>query len=238
VAFGPWAALALSLGGSAAGAAVVFALARRWGRPLVERLVRSETVDHYTALFAAGSGVWLFLAFVIPFLPGDALCALAGLSPVSFRRFLVLSTLGRAPSTALSIVVAELSAGPTWVWPGAALALAAALGFALVNRSRAEAWLVRRAAAGTGPRGRRRPGAEDGPCAGIGGAFPPRTPPVSGPRGAAEWSVAEEVRPAPSLAQRRKSDTLDWPESGAFGRPGLAGRASRRLVGDDAPGFV
>jgi uncharacterized membrane protein YdjX (TVP38/TMEM64 family) len=243
-AFGSWAALALSLGGNAAGAAVVFALARRWGRPLVARLVQPDTLDRYTALFAAGSGVWLFLAFVLPFLPGDALCALAGLSPVPFRRFLVLATLGRVPSTALSIVlVAELSAGPAWVWPAAALALAAALGVAFVNRSRVEAWLVRRATAGTGPRGGRRAG--DGACAGIGGALPRRTPPGSGPPGAAGGPSAgrsvvteTEVRRAPAFSHRDVVDTLNWPESGALGRPRSAGRPSRGPAAEDAPGFV
>src|SRR5688500_11163165 len=62
LAFGPWAALALSLSGCALGTAAVFGLARRCGRPLVQRLVKAETIERYAAVLAARGGLWLFLA--------------------------------------------------------------------------------------------------------------------------------------------------------------------------------
>jgi uncharacterized membrane protein YdjX (TVP38/TMEM64 family) len=148
LAFGPWAALALSLAGCAVGAAVVFALARRCGRPLVRRLLKPHTLERYTGVLADRGGFWLFLVFAIPILPGDATCALAGLSSIPFQRFIVFSTLGRAPSTALAILLAaELSTAPAWAVPIAALALAAGFTVTLAHRSRIEAWLLRPAAA-------------------------------------------------------------------------------------------
>ncbi len=144
LAFGPWMALALSLGGCAAGAAVVFALARRCGRPLIHRLVTPSAAERYSGVLTSRGGLWLFLVFAIPFLPGDAVCALAGLSSVSFRRFLTVSTLGRVPSTALAIALAaELSAAPAWAVPAVALAVAAGLTLAFGYRRRVEAWLLR-----------------------------------------------------------------------------------------------
>ncbi len=102
LAFGPWMALALTLGGVAAGSMVVFALARRWGKPLVRRLLKPQTIERYTGVLAARGGLWLFVIVAIPVLPGDAVCALAGLSSISFRRFIAASTLKhlveRAPS--------------------------------------------------------------------------------------------------------------------------------------------
>lgn len=146
VAFGPWVAFGLSLGGCTTGAAAVFLLARRYGRSLVQRLLAPPTIERYTGVLTARGGLWLFLVLAIPVLPGDAVCAIVGLSSMSFRRFLAVSTLGRALSTALAIgVAAELSAAPAWATPIAALAIAAVLTIAFAHRSRVEAWLLRSA---------------------------------------------------------------------------------------------
>jgi uncharacterized membrane protein YdjX (TVP38/TMEM64 family) len=148
LAFGPWAAFALAMGGCTTGSTVVFALARRCGRPLVQRLLTPQTLDRYTGVFAgggAGGNLWLFLVFAIPVFPCDAVCPLAGLSSISFRRFITVSTLGRMAATALTILLAaQLSTAPTWATLIAALTIAAALALALAYRSRVEAWLLRR----------------------------------------------------------------------------------------------
>ena len=144
LAFGPWLALALSLGGCAAGAAIVFTLARRFGRPLVQRLVPAGTIDRYAGVLAARGGLWLFVAIAVPVFPGDAICAMAGLSCISFTRFMALSTVGRLPATALGIFLAtELTAAPGWVVPVVLVGLAIVVVAALSHRSRMEAWLLR-----------------------------------------------------------------------------------------------
>jgi uncharacterized membrane protein YdjX (TVP38/TMEM64 family) len=145
LAFGPWPALGLSVAGTAAGSLVVFVLARRWGRPLAERLAPAETIDRYTAVVSAGGGIWLALVFLVPVLPGDAVCAVAGLSRLSLGRFLVLSTLGRLPVTALTVFLAAgLATGPVWLGPATVLVAGAALALAVALRPRLEAWLLRR----------------------------------------------------------------------------------------------
>ena len=148
LAFGPWAALGLSLGGCALGAAVVFALARRCGRPLVQRLVKAETIERYAGVLAERGGLWLFLAVAVPVFPGDAICAMAGLSSISFLRFMVVSTLARVPSTVLGIFLATelaeaLPAAPGWVLPAALAGLGAVAMALLAQRSRMEGWLLR-----------------------------------------------------------------------------------------------
>jgi uncharacterized membrane protein YdjX (TVP38/TMEM64 family) len=198
LAFGPWAALALSLGGCAAGAAFVFALARRGGRPLARRLLDPRTLERYTGVLTAQGGLWLCLVFAVPFLPGDAVCALAGLSSVSFRRFLVLSTLGRVPGTALAVALAAgLSAAPGWAVAAAALGAGAVLAVAFGNRRRVEAWVLRGTTAGPAPavaRGLAPPAAAPGEPAGggagaVGGV--PRRPRMTGPPAAPGWATAE-----------------------------------------------
>ena len=151
-AFGPEAALALSLGGMLAGAAVVFALARRWGRPLALRLVGRDAFDRYVGIVGSRGGLWLFLALLVPVLPGDAICALGGLSSLSFRRFMLVTALGRLPGTALTAFLAsDLLGRPPWVWLVSAGVLLAVLAVALHEQPRLESWLLGSADKRTGP---------------------------------------------------------------------------------------
>ncbi len=121
LAFGPWPALALSLAGMALGSAVVFLVARRWGRPLTVRLVGPDRIQRYESLMTARGGLLIWLVFLLPFLPDDAVCALAGLSGIGFGRFMVIATLGRIPAVAAGVfTMAGLEGAPAWVWAMAA----------------------------------------------------------------------------------------------------------------------
>ena len=127
LAFGPWPALGLSLAGMALGSAAVFLIARRWGRPLAMRLVGADRISRYENLMTARGGLLIWLVFLLPLLPDDAVCALAGLSGISFRRFMLIATVGRIPAVAIGVfTMAGLEGAPAWVW-----ALAAGL-FALI----------------------------------------------------------------------------------------------------------
>jgi len=127
LAFGPWPALALSLAGMALGSAVVFLVARRWGRPLAVRLVGADRIHRYESLMTARGGLLIWLVFLLPLLPDDAVCALAGLSGIGFRRFMVIATVGRIPAVAAGVfTMAGLQGAPAWVWA------IAAFGFAVI----------------------------------------------------------------------------------------------------------
>lgn len=153
LAFGPWAALGLSLAGMALGSAVVFLAARRWGRPLTERLLGEDLVHRYQKVLTARGGLLLWVVFLLPLLPDDAVCALAGLSGISFRRFMLIATLGRVPAVAAGVfAMAGLEGAPAWVW------LVAGSGFVLLMwlgsryGRRVETWLlgtIRRDRSGT-----------------------------------------------------------------------------------------
>jgi uncharacterized membrane protein YdjX (TVP38/TMEM64 family) len=127
LAFGPWPAFGLSLAGLAPGSALVFLIARRWGRPLAVRMAGEERVERYGEVLSARGGLLLWLVFLLPLLPDDAVCALAGLSSISFRRFMVIATVGRIPAIAMGVFgMAGLEGAPAWVWA------AAAVGFGLM----------------------------------------------------------------------------------------------------------
>lgn len=117
LAFGPWPALGLSLAGMALGSAVVFLVARRWGRPLAVRLVGEDLIHRYQNVMTARGGLLIWVVFLLPLLPDDALCALAGLSGIKFRRFMVIATLGRVPAVAMGVfAMAGLEGSPAWIW--------------------------------------------------------------------------------------------------------------------------
>jgi len=144
LAFGAWPALGLSLAGMALGSAVIFLVARRWGRPLAVRLVGEEMIHRYEHVMTARGGLLIWLVFLIPLLPDDALCALAGLSGISFRRFMVIATVGRIPAVAAGVfAMAGLEGAPAWVWILATGLGAVALWLGLRYRDALEAWLLR-----------------------------------------------------------------------------------------------
>ena len=143
--FGPWAGGALGLAGGLAGSVALFALVRRWGRPLAARLVGRKNFERYAGVLDDGKGALLLVVMLVPFVPDDVAVAVAGLSVMSFRRFAVVVALGRLPGSAVTaLVAADLmgrSAG-TLVAVGLAVAVAAALIFP--HRERLESRLLRR----------------------------------------------------------------------------------------------
>lgn len=78
------------------GSIISFAIARRFGRPIVERLAPADILDRLDET-AKGHGFAFFLAcYALPLFPADALNFVAGLSPLSFRSFVLANLLGRA----------------------------------------------------------------------------------------------------------------------------------------------
>lgn len=107
-AFGPWTGFALALGGALFGSLVAFLLGRRFGTPVVVRLVGRRALDRYAEKLAGGGGFWIVPVLLLP-LPvgGDAVCALAGLTKIPPGRFLALSLVGRTPGTFLNVLLAS-----------------------------------------------------------------------------------------------------------------------------------
>jgi uncharacterized membrane protein YdjX (TVP38/TMEM64 family) len=146
VLFGPVQALVLTLTGSAIGSTLVFVLARRWGRPLAERLLGPESFRRYSGLAANGGGLWFFLAMLVPVLPGDVVCVLAAVSPLSFPRFMLVIMFGRLPGTVLSIYLADRALEIAWSLRLVAIVAVPLVVAALLTtrfRGQVEAWFLR-----------------------------------------------------------------------------------------------
>ena len=88
-------AFLLTAGAVILGSAIVFQLGRALGKPFVERFVSAASQKKYGELILRKRDSFLFLAFLFPFFPDDILCIMAGLTDISFRRFLLLVALAR-----------------------------------------------------------------------------------------------------------------------------------------------
>lgn len=88
---------ALSLAGTAIGSWTAIWLARRYGRPFVEKHTTAETIDKIDALSRKYGAGAFFLVALIPFLPTDVGCFVAGLTPLRKAEVLMFIALGRLP---------------------------------------------------------------------------------------------------------------------------------------------
>jgi uncharacterized membrane protein YdjX (TVP38/TMEM64 family) len=156
--FGVWQGFTLSMAGSVIGSIVVFFAARRWGKPLVIRLVGENKFQILAGRLDA-DGWWLLVIYLLPLTPDDAVCALAGLSQVSFRRFLIVMVVGGLPETTLVTVLPAAgiagSSATTWITLGIVVGVLLALG--ITYRDRLESWVLRYASEArkeAGPPGR------------------------------------------------------------------------------------
>ena len=87
------------------GGQMAFWLARRYGRPFAEKWVTPATLDRWDKS-AAGQGISFYvITLVMPFFPNDAMCYVAGLGHMSYRRFLIANTCGRGIASTLTVVV-------------------------------------------------------------------------------------------------------------------------------------
>ncbi len=71
-----------SLIGMMAGSSLAMTLARRFGRPWAERLIKKETLERLDSYSRQRGALFFFLIFLFPFLPDDVACFLAGLTPL------------------------------------------------------------------------------------------------------------------------------------------------------------
>lgn len=95
VMFGFFPAFLLTWGAVVLGSVMVFLLARGLGQRFVHQFVGKKVSDKYLEVIQRKRDVFLFLAFLFPFFPDDLLCILAGLTDLSFKRFLVLCLVAR-----------------------------------------------------------------------------------------------------------------------------------------------
>jgi uncharacterized membrane protein YdjX (TVP38/TMEM64 family) len=94
---GFWGAV-YSMTGVMIGSAVAFSISKRYGRPAVERFIADDVLASFDGLVERAGLIGLFVFVVIPGLPDDIVCFLAGLTPLRLLVFLLVLFFGRLPA--------------------------------------------------------------------------------------------------------------------------------------------
>lgn len=104
--------LSLVVGGEAA-----YLLARRYGRPFADKWVSPGILTRWNKI-AKGQGITFYaIALVMPFVPNDAMCYVAGLGRISHRRFSIANLLGRGMACAITSWIGAFGLqAPPHVW--------------------------------------------------------------------------------------------------------------------------
>ena len=104
-AFGALWGTVLCLLGALLGSVAVFAFVRRFGQPLVEVFFPREKLESLRFLHSSPRrDALLWLIFTVPGTPKDLLCYFAGLTDLSWGRWLLISSVGRIPSIVTSTI--------------------------------------------------------------------------------------------------------------------------------------
>jgi uncharacterized membrane protein YdjX (TVP38/TMEM64 family) len=129
--FGFWLGTLYTLIGITLGSLANFYAGRLLGRPFVESLFARDKIEKVEQVTGSGKGAaGFFLLFVIPGIPKDVLCYVAGVSKLRFLAFLGVSMAGRLPGILGSSYMG--SAAYSGAYRGAIIVLAiAALLFVL-----------------------------------------------------------------------------------------------------------
>lgn len=99
------------------GGQIAFWLSRKFGRPFAEKWIAPATLDRWDKS-AAGQGVAFYvITLVMPLIPNDAMCYVAGLGSMEPRRFLLANMLGRGIASILTVTVgAYVNQIPALIW--------------------------------------------------------------------------------------------------------------------------
>jgi uncharacterized membrane protein YdjX (TVP38/TMEM64 family) len=129
--------------GTAGGSLIALWLARRYGRPLVERLSPPATLARIDAVMRRRGLPFLVLVFLLPFLPDDAACFVAGLTTIPIPALMLAVVAGRPPGIWVSCWLGANAAGLTRTqWAAVITASAVLLVPFLLYGDRLQVWAL------------------------------------------------------------------------------------------------
>jgi uncharacterized membrane protein YdjX (TVP38/TMEM64 family) len=112
--YGFWGGFVLSWLSLVAGGELAYLLARKYGRPFAERWIAPDVLSRWDKS-AQGQGIGFFaVMLVMPLVPNDAMCYVAGLGSISHRRFSIANLLGRGMACVLTSAAGALGGSLSW----------------------------------------------------------------------------------------------------------------------------
>lgn len=104
--FGPYISFVLCIVGVLIGSAICFLISKRFGKPFVDKITsentswiikKVESTRHKKSGRASATRI-MFILYLIPGIPKDILGYISGISDMSLKEFLLISSIGRAPA--------------------------------------------------------------------------------------------------------------------------------------------
>jgi uncharacterized membrane protein YdjX (TVP38/TMEM64 family) len=93
----------LTLLGITIGSAVVYGIARAYGKPFIKMIISKRHLNFFEKVLKLGSVNYIvLLLYLIPGIPKDVLAYICGISDITFKNFILYSTLGRIPGIFIS----------------------------------------------------------------------------------------------------------------------------------------
>ena len=127
--FGWWQALILCLIGSLIGTVAVYYLVKLLGKPFVNIIIPEENISKYKFLNNARRlKLTIFILYLIPGTPKDALTYCAPLTPIKPSHFFTIVTFARIPSVITSNIIGSSVSEGNWVTSLVVTILTGALG--------------------------------------------------------------------------------------------------------------
>jgi uncharacterized membrane protein YdjX (TVP38/TMEM64 family) len=96
--FGFWGGVIYAFIGMGIGSSLNMILGRRFGRPLVDKLIDPKSIATFDRFTAQRGAIFFFIIFVMPWVPDDLACYAIGLSRLSLKLMMPLAWFGRMPS--------------------------------------------------------------------------------------------------------------------------------------------
>ena len=123
--FGPILGFFYNWIGTSIGTILVILLARKFGRPIVNKMVSQKFIDKYDHIIQKLSPFGLFLIYALPVFPDDEISYLIGVSAMPLKSIVFAILLGKIPGSALSFMGDNIVKGflPTTIIQVAVLAI-------------------------------------------------------------------------------------------------------------------
>ena len=114
LAFGPGLGFVYNYISIVIGSVLVFFLSKRFGMPLIQKIFPVKTIEKYEGWLDKGKKFEIFFAVAIfmPIAPDDLLCYLAGLTKMSYKKFVIIIILCKP----LSIFAYSMSINKLLEW--------------------------------------------------------------------------------------------------------------------------
>ena len=112
--YGFWGGFLISWLSLVVGGEVAYLLARKYGRPFAEKWIAPTVLQRWNSA-ASGQGIAFFaLSLVMPLVPNDAMCYVAGLGTIQRLHFSIANALGRGMACVITSAAGAFGGSISW----------------------------------------------------------------------------------------------------------------------------